>query len=439
MKQNDQTRDQRKVYFYHLKKCGGTSLNDWLDLQVPDSAVWRPDWSGEVYRYVSGECDVTEMNSAHEQHRALATSAFYWSDIVHSHVPMRQFVPAGALSFTILRNPVNRLLSQISDWRRLGPADFSNLAAPYRECIEDAHRMRVKPFLEKHGLRFGRHLLDNYLVRALAASRIGLLATKIERIGDMLPLALEAIEQDFDIIGLTERDEDTRRIICARLGWCPAASIPFLNRTDSASRMRDELDEAGGLLAELTQYDARLYARAEKLFDTEHEMVGDYSFDVFEAEAARDATRRLRAHHVDGHVAFSVHEQIVGCGFYGRDAAGTQHCAIWTGPEAVSRLYMPVPVRVELTVYLWIRGYADEPQRDQLQIRIDGQTVAHRFEHRDGYRDRVAIDMVSTREFTCIEIVLDATSTSGEPGQPGYDSRLRGVCFDRYSWSFRGN
>ncbi|WP_321791119.1 hypothetical protein [Burkholderia pyrrocinia] len=439
MKKSDQSRDHRKVYFYHLKKCGGTSLNDWLDLQVPDLAVWRPDWSGDVYQYVMGEREVTDMSSVHDQYRALATSAFYWADIVHSHVPMRQFVPPGTLSFTVFRNPVNRLLSQISDWRRLGPADYANVATPYRECMEDAQRMRVKPFLEKHGHRFGRLLLDNYLVRALAASRIGMLATKIELASDLLPVALDALGQDFDIVGLTEHDEETRRIVCAKLGWCPAASIPFLNRTDSASRMRDEADEAKALLAELTEHDARLYACAEKMFDTERRMIGNYDFAVFEAAAAADATRRLRAHHVDGHVAFSVHERVIGCGFHGRDAAGTPNCAIWTGPGTVSRLYMPVPVGATLTVYLWVRGYADERQRDQLTIRIDGQTIAHRFEHRDGYRDRIAIDIVSTREFACVEMVLDATMTSGEPGEPGYDSRFRGVCFDRYSWSFRGN
>ncbi|WP_412022436.1 hypothetical protein [Burkholderia cepacia] len=439
MKQNDQSRDQRKVYFYHLKKCGGTSLNDWLDLQVPDSAVWSPDWSGGVYQYVMGEREVTDMNDVHDRHRALATSAFYWADIVHSHVPMRQFVPPDTLSFTVLRNPVNRLLSQISDWRRLGPADYASVATPYRECMADAQRMRVKPFLEKHGHRFGRLLLDNYLVRALAASRIGMLATRIERAADLLPVALDALEQDFDIVGLTEHDEETRRIVCTKLGWCPAASIPFLNRTDSAVRMQDEVDEAKTLLAELTEYDARLYACAEKLFDAERQMIGNYDFAVFEASAAADATRRLRAHHVDGHVAFSVHEQVIGCGFHGRDAAGTPHCAIWTGPDTVSRLYMPVPVGAELTVYLWVRGYADERQREQLKIRIDGQMIAHRFEHRDGYRDRIAVDISSTREFACVEIVLDATMTSGEPGLPGYDSRLRGVCFDRYSWSFRQN
>ncbi|WP_423378370.1 hypothetical protein [Burkholderia sp. LMG 32019] len=439
MKKNDQSNEQRKVYFYHLKKCGGTSLNDWLDLQVSDSGVWRPDWSGNVYQYVMGEREVTDMSSVHDQYRALATSAFYWSRIVHSHVPMRQFVPPGTLSFTVLRNPVNRVLSQISDWRRLGPADHANASVPYRECMEDAQRMRVKPFLEKHGRRFGRLLLDNYMVRALAASRIGMLATKVEDAANLLHVALDALEQDFDIVGLAEHDEQTRRIICAKLGWCPAASIPFLNRTDSASRMRDEADEAQALLAELTEHDARLYARAEKLFDTEREIIGDYDFTVFEATAAADMTRRLRAHHVDGHVAFSVHEPIVGCGFHGRDAAGTQHCAIWTGPDIESRLYMPVPGGADLTAYLWVRGYADERQREQLMIRIDGRPIAHRFEHRDGYRDRIAIDMTSTREFACIEIVLDATATSGEPGLPGYDSRLRGLCIDRYSWSFRRN
>ncbi|WP_434661781.1 sulfotransferase family 2 domain-containing protein [Paraburkholderia sp. A3BS-1L] len=429
--------DHQKVYFYHLKKCGGTSLNGWLDLQVEDTAVWNSAWSASVYRYVTGDVEAAHLAHVSEQHRAMAISAFYLSSIVHSHAPMRQFVPPATFSFTILRDPVSRLLSQISDWRRLGPADYVGVSNQYRECMEEAQRLRVQAFLEKHARGFGRQLLNNYFVRALAASRLGMLATKIADPGDLLPIALESLERDFDVVGLAEHDEATRHLICARLGWCPAVSIPRLNDTGSASGLREEAEEARAILAELTEHDAKLYARARALFDSQCQDAGYYDIAAFESRGVIEAVRRLRAHDFNGRVAFSVREPVIGFGFHGRDAAGTPHCAVWTGPDTVSRLYMPVPASAELSVCLWVRGYANEKLREQLKIRVAGQPISHRFESVDGYRDCIVADVSTTRSFLSIEIELETTVTSGESGQPGYDARRRGICLDRYGWSFR--
>jgi hypothetical protein len=427
----------RKAYYYHLKKCGGTSLNSWLDLQVEDDAARSALSLPPLHGYFSGEREQPETQAFQAQLKASGVSAFYWSDIIHSHLPIRSFAPDGTFCFTVLREPVNRLISQVADWRRLTSDDRAGVAQALRACMEDAQKLRLLSLLEKHSRGAGRYLLDNYLVRALAATRLGPLVLQVGDAAELLPAAIASLEQDFDLVGLAEHATETRNSLCAHLGWAPAPEIPHLNSTSSLSVMREEANEASTLLSALTQHDAALYERARWLFEARCRPTTGYDLARFEDGPAQASVQRLRGTCYDGRTAFSVRQPLVGYGFHGRDAAGTDHCAVWTGPGTVTRLYMPAPAHTELCLFLWIRGYANEAQRETVRVRVDGQDVPHRFEYEDGYRDRLAVDVIAHRAFITLEIELDRSLTSGQPGQPGSDHRPRGICFDRYGWAIR--
>jgi hypothetical protein len=226
-------------------------------------------------------------------------------------------------------------------------------------------------------------------------------------------------------------------MLCASLGWCPAPAVPHLNETRSSVRLAGEADDAASLLSELTRCDVEVYRRASEHFARQRPAASSYDVAAFEDGPAETAVRRLQADARDERVAFSVRQPLIGFGFHGRDAAGTGHCAVWTGPGVVSRLYMPVPPHADLTVFLWVRGYADESQRASLRVRADGRERPHRFEHEDGYRDVVAVDVAAGRGFLSLEMEVHAALATGEPGRPGHDARHRGLCFDRYGWIVR--
>ena len=49
-------------------------------------------------------------------------------------------------------------------------------------------------------------------------------------------------------------------------------------------------------------------------------------------------------------------------------------CAVWSGPETRTTLYIPTPPNMPLSLLVWIRGYADSRQRDQIRVRVDGRS-----------------------------------------------------------------
>ena len=165
------TGQYRRIFHYHLKKCGGSTFNHWLDTLTFDERTH--EFAGyKGYSIVDSRRDSTgtmqEMVIP-----SLAKAVFHWSDVVHSHGPLRMYAPDNTFCLTMLRDPVQRLISQFLDFRRLRSADTVKSPPDVQECVEDSHCLSLCDFLEKHGQRGGRRYLDNYMTRALVAGRIG--------------------------------------------------------------------------------------------------------------------------------------------------------------------------------------------------------------------------------------------------------------------------
>ena len=89
---------------------------------------------------------------------------------------------------------------------------------------------------------------------------------------------------------------------------------------------------------------------------------------------------------------------------------------------------------MRLSLLVWLRGYADSRQRDQIRVRVDGSPIAHHFGRADDYEDVLMVETFSTRDFVRLEIDLDETLASGDPDSERYDARERGFAFDSYGW-----
>jgi hypothetical protein len=99
---------------------------------------------------------------------------------------------------------------------------------------------------------------------------------------------------------------------------------------------------------------------------------------------------------------------------------------------------MPIPPHQRVVLAVWIRGYASASQRAQLRVRVDGRPAQHRFETIEGYADRLLVEAESERDFVRLDLEVDETVASGEPGTSQHDPRLRGIAFDSYGWRNRG-
>ena len=421
-----------RIYYYHLKKCGGSSLNRWLDTLTFDDRTFDPTWQAS-WLLGDWQTETNVLPSAADT--ATKHTLFHWADVVHSHEVLRPFVPAGTLSFTILRDPVDRLASQVTDWRRLVPADTVAEPDSIRGVIDDTTRLPMRALLERYGHREGRTHLDNFITRSLAAGRVGRKVLRTENAETLLETALDALEHDYDLVGLLEAFDVSRNALCAIAGLPPARPIATLNVSRSDRDQDGDIGDARDILQDLTRVDRIVYQRARALFEDRHRALGEaYGAEDFEREHAARLLGHLKGRHRDGTTRYSVRSPLVGAGFHGRDRAGEPVCAVWTGPETGATLYIPTPPDMQVSLLVWIRGYAVERQREQLRVRVDGRPAVHHLIPCGGYADLLSVDFCSVRDFVRLEIELDETVDAIDAGCEGLDDRKRGLSFDSYGW-----
>ncbi|HEX2943273.1 MAG TPA: sulfotransferase family 2 domain-containing protein, partial [Rhodopila sp.] len=274
----------RQIYYYHLKKCGGSTLNQWLDTLTYDGRQNNPHWLGS---WLFDEPGVQTSAEEAAREKSYARAIFQWTDIVHSHAPLRACVPPDTFCFTMLRDPVQRLVSQVLDWRRLKPHDTVDQPAHVRACVDDCRRLPLRDFLLRHAFDGGRMFLNNYQTRAVAAGRIGRLVMDVADASKLLDIAVQSLEADYDFVGLTEQHGLGRNVLCAMLGLPAARTIPVVNDSHPTEKSAAEVADAADVLRVLTDTDQALYARARTLFARRHQAAAQaYDDTAFEATHA---------------------------------------------------------------------------------------------------------------------------------------------------------
>jgi hypothetical protein len=204
--------------------------------------------------------------------------------------------------------------------------------------------------------------------------------------------------------------------------------------------MINEREQAEEILNSLSRYDTIIYDIAALDF-AQHSNSGALGKDanMFEDKYAAVAVKQLIGRNWRGSTVYSVRDQIIGSGFFARDAAGQQNCRIWTGPGERSSLYMPVPANAPVSLKIWVHGYAAEAQRLALKIEVDDQPIQHVFEPADGWREVIVTETYTSKSWTKITIIVTKTVDSVEAGIGLGDDRKRGLSFDQYGWEVLSN
>lgn len=423
----------RRIYHYHIKKCGGTTMNSWLDTLSNAARTCDPAWrhNGDLDWYM-----VNDQNVAKRSAINFGRAIFHWSDVVHSHIAYRRFAPPDVFSFTMVRDPVRRLISQVTDWRRLHPSDYVAEPREIQQCIADSRRLSVSALLAQYGQGIGRMMFDNHLTRALAATRLGWMVHNAPEARDLLADALLALHADYEFVGIAEAFDLSRNALCRHLGLPPAGPSPRLNMSAApGDASGPAIDLSAAEIDHYTGCDRIIYDAARKLFDTrDRALAAHYDHAAFERDHAAALLSGLRGRHENAATRYHVREPFYGAGFHGRDGGRDGDNAVWTGPQIGAELYIPVPAFMPVSLLLWIRGYARPDLREGIKIMVNGAVCPYRFEHADAYADLLVVDAFSTTGFLRLAVeTTDTLPTDDTPGTP-QDMRRRGISFDAYGW-----
>ena len=359
-----------KIYFAHIPKSGGTTINAWLDDAVSYEKAMPGDFRGGLTKWFA-------QSGIGRQRGEKAVSNICWEifDVIHGHDNNLAERTQDTVVVTIFRQPVERCISLFYDQASLSEAHLKNESRRariyYRDCRSEsfstirAKWSKFRAFQEIYADQVCRHFLSSTTsFREFCALSP---RARFER-------AVEKIEQDVNGVGFTESMEKTAGLFSKTLGLYPVSSLPRLNL--GRPKTTPITDEDRQYLASINVADQLLYDYFRKRFD---DAKVDYSAEDFERDRLPDAIKRVAVRSFEGHLLYDMNAALLGSGFWGRDGAGQKDCCRWTGPENDSTLYIPACRDGENIVDLLVRGWMSGENRASLEIKVWGEPVAHKF------------------------------------------------------------
>jgi hypothetical protein len=235
----DSSSSQRRFFFVHLQKTGGTALFQRLREHFGARAVYpTPDERGDVRAVTDLDFLMDRMRVHGEEVR-----------VVTGHFPLciTELLGGSFATFTVLRDPVERTLSLLRR-RQNGEERFEDWS------LEDIYTDDSM-----------RDIIRNHMVKMLSLTVDELdsapLVMAVEFDRARLDRAKENLRKRIDVFGLQEHFDDFCADISSRFEW-DLGTPRFANRTDSAP-VSDSLRER---IAEDNTIDCELYEFARQLW-----------------------------------------------------------------------------------------------------------------------------------------------------------------------------
>ena len=233
----DRMHDETAI-FLHIPKTAGTTLHRIIDRQYPPEArhwITRHDVGVEAFKRLP------------LSHRAALR-------MVRGHIPfgVHEYIPRPARYWTILRRPIERLIS-------------------YYYFVQREPEHYLYDYANTPGMTLRRYLeervslqTDNFQTRLISGiwTDVGYGECDEATLG----LAKKNLEEHFALVGLTERFDESLMLLKRTFGW---GDVFYKRRNVTEGRPRREAlpAETVAVLRAHNQLDLELYAFAKELFE----------------------------------------------------------------------------------------------------------------------------------------------------------------------------
>lgn len=235
------------VIFLHVPKTAGTTLGHIIERQYPRGTVH--------------EIEPETQQAQIAAFKALPHAARAHIRLLRGHIGygLHEFLDGDATYITMLRHPVDRVLSHYYYVR--AEIERGTAAPGDHVTFDDVARMSLVDYV-RHASSAD---IRNGQTRLIAGGMTGWDAERDEVDTSVLDVALRTLERDVRVIGLTERFDESVLLFKQALGW----STPFYvraNVTVGKPGRAQLAPEVVAAIEDANALDMRLYARAQELF-----------------------------------------------------------------------------------------------------------------------------------------------------------------------------
>ena len=235
---SESAKQKQSVIFLHIHKTAGNTLNKVIDHQFKRTSIFTrhpyyPQKFNDEFKKLS--------EAQRERIRAIKGHMFFG---------LHEFLPQPSTYITILRDPVDRIISYYYHLRRNPKYKklYYNDVTSQPMSLEDFVRSGLAPVLE------------NGQTRLLSGVR------EVDTANEILKRAKKNLQEHFTVVGLTERFDETLILLKRVFGW---RNIFYtkLNVGTNRSKKEDIPKETLSVIEKHNELDIELYRYAQERFN----------------------------------------------------------------------------------------------------------------------------------------------------------------------------
>jgi hypothetical protein len=413
-------KEDDQLCFIHIPKTAGTTFTSIIDAKFSEQDICPARvWS-----------ELTQIPREELAKYKLLRGHFYYY--------IYKFLPRKPVYITMLRNPIERVVSGYEFMRRCRPSRPEGIPTHEKALLMTLKEYVCDPTVPGIINAQTRHISLN-LQRELPDFMHP----------DWQESAQENLER-FAFVGLTERFQDSMALLAYTFGWNPLIEYQNLMVAPKKLRQEDLEPDVIEAIAERNQLDIGLYQFVEEMFDHRYnqmiqDLVKRYGNSGMTHPSPREVYDLLEKHYEHRYaeqnipltksIIFSFREAMSGSGWHLQEGMERGDAFRWTGPGTLSFLDFPIQSGENLVIQFRVINAVAPDVLESLTLHVNHHPIDFITLHSDevttifqGFIPKSAL--VTDQSFTRLVFQVNRTASpqSIDPNNP--DHRPVGLAFN---------